>query len=129
MSEASIIAPTREVVVGAETLVIRPFAFSKLPAVAKRLANIALSVQDTETLDIPSLLADGGDDILAVMALAIGKPVSWFDSLHEWDKGIEILSAIVELNREQFVKKLLPAIQQLVRQMTPAEGAASPSKP
>ena len=99
-------------------------AFGQLPRVAKHLAAIAAGLGDTDTLDIPALLASGGEDVLAVMAIATGKPRTWFDTLHDWDVGVQILAAIIELNKAQFAKKLLPAIQRAMTQMLPANDAA-----
>lgn len=116
MSKIELTCPTITVVVGEETITIKPFGVGQLPAVAQHLATIAEGW--FEGMKLPMLLAKGGEDVLLVMALATGKPRAWFDSLYDLDKAIEILSAVIQLNQESFTKKLWPAVQAMLPAMS-----------
>lgn len=118
MSKIEITCPTVEVVVGDETFTIKPFGVGQLPTVALHLAAIAEKWFAGMTL--PILLAKGGEDVLQVMAIAIGKPRAWFDSLYDLDKAVEILSAVIQLNQETITKKLVPAVQAILPTLLPA---------
>jgi hypothetical protein len=99
-----------------ESINIRPFTFGQLPAVTKHFAAIAggLSI---EQVSIPALVASGGEDILAIMGIATGKPRAWFDTLDP-EGGVALVAAIVAVNKETFAKKLMPALAGLAATVT-----------
>lgn len=123
MTEIRITVPTVEVQVGDETLTLRPFTVGQLPAVTRHLTAIASSIS-LDNINLPELLAEGGEDALAIMALACKRPRAWFDGIYEWDKAVEILAAIIELNREQFTKKVAPVLQAQMARLAPAQAPA-----
>jgi hypothetical protein len=112
------------VIAGGEQFTIREFGFGQIPAVSRHLAALFDNFGTAE-LNIPRLLAEGGEDVLAVLCLATGKPRDWFDTL-PMDEGVNLLSAVITVNADTFQKKMLPALQGLLKQVVPQAPAATP---
>ena len=120
MNPIELVAPVEAVEVNGEQIVIKPFTFGQLPAVAKRISAITATIQLDE-IRIEELFAEGGEDVLHIIAMACGKPRVWLDTV-DMGKGIELLSAVVTLNKEQFVKKLLPALTKMMTGLARKQG-------
>lgn len=118
MTQKTLHTATATVTAGGETFTIKPFTFGQLPAVTKCLANLAANIRPGDAIDIPGLIADGGEDILQVLAIAIKKDRSWFDSLEDHAEGIELLTAVVAVNKEVFAKNIMPALVKLTQTVT-----------
>lgn len=112
MSEVQITTPFESVTVQGEQIALTSFKFGQLPAITKHIANITSSLH-ADAVDLPTLIAEGGEDILAILALAVGKPRAWFDTI-EPDEGLQLLAAVIQLNSDMFVKKLQPVLSTLV---------------
>lgn len=110
--------PTATVTLAGEAFTVRPFTFGQLPFVTKKLASIAGSLGPEQFANIPLLIAEGGEDILEVLALAIKKPRSYFDTLDDHAGGIELLAAVIAVNKELFAKNLQPALLKLTAAVT-----------
>jgi hypothetical protein len=120
--DLSILNPGTEIVVKGETLKITPFKFgqfakvAKLVGIIKPLVGKHLSV-DQETkqvlIDFPNLIADCGESIFELCIIAIKKPRAYFDDI-EGEDGIAIVAAVVEQNKEAFLKKWMPAAGKVV---------------
>lgn len=110
MQSKLVVEPVAVEVAG-ETVAITPFKFGQLPAVARHLQRIA-SLMNAGTVDVPTLIAEGGEDVLALAALAAGKPREWMDTI-TMDEGIALVAAVVQANREVLEKKLPAALARL----------------
>lgn len=86
-----------------ETITVRPIKFGQLPQVLKHVGALFSSLEGDE-LNITRALTEGGEDVLAILAIVTGKPREWFDSL-EMDEGIALLTAAVRVNSDVFQKK------------------------
>lgn len=111
-------APALTVSAGGEKITLKPFSFGQLPLVAEYITNIITGLDGAE-VSIPTLIAKGGEDIMHIIALACGKDRDWLNTI-EQDEGIALLGAVVVLNKEQFTKKLMPALQKLAAGMAKA---------
>ncbi|QPC30981.1 hypothetical protein IS481_14745 [Caldimonas thermodepolymerans] len=105
---------TATVEVGGESITVREFGFGQIPTVAKHLAAVFsnASIGPSGEINLPQLIAQGGEDVMAILALAAGKPRSWLDTLSV-DEGVGLLSAVIAVNKESFAKKLMPALSKL----------------
>lgn len=108
---SKILPLTATVEASGETITIRELGFGQLPAVARHMAAIFGNVGAGD-INIPLLIADGGEDIMAVLAMAAGKQRSWLDGI-SMEEGVELLTAVIAVNKESFAKKLLPALTKL----------------
>lgn len=122
---AKLLEQTQYLNINDEPIVIKPFTFGQLPRVAKALAAIASRVPADEGFSIPKLIAEGGEEILEVVAVAAGKSRDWLDEIDPAD-GFELVGAVVAANAEQFEKKILPAVAKLAA--TVATAAAGKAK-
>lgn len=120
MSNIELTYPTIDVVVKGETITVKPFGFGQIPKVTKLVAAVAASMPQGD-VTIPQLLAEGGEGVIEVLAFAVRKPVDWFEDIHDWSQAVALLTAVVELNQEQFVKNVLPAVQQFMPKLPAPE--------
>ncbi len=107
------------VAVKGEEIHLMPFTFGQLPKAIQLLAPItrALAASGVNATDGISgqlsgwvdLLANAGEDVLALLAWGIKKERSWFDDMSTED-GVVLLRAFVEVNADFFVRKLLPLV-------------------
>jgi hypothetical protein len=114
--------PGQEVVAGGETIVVSPFAFGQLPQVAKCFASIKGVIEGGDLVEIASA---GGEDLLKLLCLAAKKPRVWFDTLPS-DEGLNLMAAVIQENRDFFVRRMSPALQRLTQAVN---GTGAPSSP
>lgn len=110
---SDLIQEAKVVTVKGEDFLITPYTFGQLPRVAKHIANIGQSIS-LEDIDLQELAAVGGEDVLALCSIATGKSRSFFDTVGT-DEGLALIAAIVEVNKDFFVKKLAPALGQVTK--------------
>lgn len=106
---AKLLTPTKQVRVNGETLTIAPFGFGQLPLVAELVDEITTKLNG-EQIDFMKILANGGESLMQLLSLATGKDREWFDEITDYSEAVELISAVFELNKEQFIKNLLPAL-------------------
>lgn len=104
-----------------QELTIKPFKFGKLPAVFKAMEPIAglffnLTVAGTNQISLISqLISEGGDNIMDLIVIGSGKTKEWVEEL-ETEEGIDLLTAIIEVNFSFFTQKILPKLTQKLAQ-------------
>ena len=106
--------------VGDETIIISPFKFgqiNKVIKVATPLFGLLKSQVDLTKTEsevgaqvMELVLTNGGDALGEIINIATGRSKEWIDEL-ESDSVIELLVAIVEVNKDFFTKKVLPLIK------------------
>ena len=102
---------------------IKPFKFGKLPQVFRTIEPIAeifqqLVKEEAGQLKLYSaLIARGGDNVIELIVVGSGQERSWVCDL-DLDEGIELLSAIVEVNSSFFIQKILPRLEQTLPKVT-----------
>lgn len=116
--------PEREITIGGEAIVVRPFFFGQLPKAVKLLRPIAEALRETGiasidgewlalakdwALKLPQLLEEAGEPLVAFVAFAVGKPRAWFDTLAA-DEGVKLTRAVFEANASFFVERIAPLV-------------------
>jgi len=109
-----------EVTVNGELFQIRPFPWGKQHIVAAKLlpAFSAMSPQAGDTLSFSDLVEAGGEGLMSVVAMAVDKPRAWLDTIYDYDEGKALTMAVMEANKEQFLKKLLPDLMKMLANKT-----------
>ena len=129
MSEdAAVLFPGKTVTVMGEDILVEPFSFVVIMTKASKLARSfsgslkAASSGSTLGDVVLNIMADGGDDILKLVQLAVpGKPPEWWGKLQP-DDGVALIAAVLEVNRDFFTQRLEAPLKKL----TEAIGAPSP---
>jgi len=126
--------PNREIVVGGETIVLRPFYFGELPVVirlvqpviaATGLSRMLRAVRGPDgrfeiKMDVPEnvldifadLLLEATEPVIELISYAIKKDRAWFNTIQS-DEGIDLTTAWFEVNRDFFVQRVLPRIAKM----------------
>lgn len=130
--ELSTLFPQKIIVLSnGDTVNISPFKFGQLPQALKLATKIghllAELVKDGKIKDknqmaglVIHLVSEGGEDLLNLIALGIGKNREWFDSLQS-DDGLTLTIAFLEVNLDFFTKKMMPQLLQAMNTLKPAE--------
>lgn len=79
---------------------------------------------DFET--IARVLDEATEEIINLIALAIGKPRDWFDSL-DADEGLELTGAVLGVNLSFFIQRIAPTIQSAAKRVTAGLSLPSPT--
>ena len=115
-NELTTLFPTgKEITISAENLTIKPFKFGELPKVFKIVQPMAAAFatlqaqRENPATAIAGLIATGGDHILDLMVIGSHKPREWIDNL-DMDEGATLLTAILEVNADFFIRKVLPIV-------------------
>jgi hypothetical protein len=102
-----------------ENITIKPFKFGDLPKVFKCLEPLTTSMakmvadRNTSPAAIAMLMAEGGDSVLDLMVIGSKQNKVWIEEL-EMDEGVELLTAIFEVNADFFIQKVLPKVNKTV---------------
>jgi hypothetical protein len=148
MEDLKVLLPDEDLILNGEEIAVRPFPFGKIPKVvtqASMLIQMVLSlppdlITDEGNIDIEnpataiilaSMLEQGGEQIFSILALAVGKPKEWVESLPP-DEGLLLLIKVWEVNKDFFMKRLGPLLRKLKpvtekqpEQMNPSNGEQS----
>lgn len=120
---ASLADESSELNINGERLVIRPLKVGQLPGIAKALRGVEFSAaQDGEGIDLISLIASHGDQVIDAVGIAIVKPRAWVEEL-ELDDLIEIAGIVFEKNADFFFCRAMPAIESMLQRATAAVGS------
>ena len=133
--------PNREVIVGGETVTLRPFFFGEMPVVIKLIYPIISAAglsqmlrvvekdgQMTVSLKIPENMVDilldvileGSEPVMALLSFALKKERAWFNTISV-DEGVDLVTTWFEVNRDFFAQRVLPKIVKLL----PKDGTTS----
>ncbi len=115
-----IVAEGREVEKETDVLV-RPLTLLKWLTATKYVGNVlqyipadGLDLDGDLTKSVVYLLQAAGaaqDDLIALVGLATGKDAEFFDRI-DLDDGVKIIIAVVQVNKDFFVQKVLPLVSQ-----------------
>lgn len=98
-----------EIQVGGELLALTPIRLGEVPSLARILAPVAGKLGQAEP-DWLDLLGQHGGSLLSALAIASRKPREWIDGLAV-DETIRLAAALLEVNTDFFVRRVLPAIE------------------
>lgn len=124
----TLIPPTAEIVIGGETLAIRPLKVGQLPAFLRVISPVMRKLTAPE-IDWLLLFGERGNDLLSAIAIAIGKPRAWVDELAA-DEAILLAAKVIEVNADFFTRTVIPRLDGLFAPVkplspTPAQGSGS----
>ena len=121
--QLSILFPEgKEVTIRENVYCIKPFKLGELPKVLKAINPIVgvfagLAQKNANMLEVVTgILSEGGDNILQLMAIATKQPQEFIDEL-DLDEGIEVLTAVIEVNSDFFFKKALPKMTEMIQKL------------
>jgi hypothetical protein len=124
--DAQVLFPGKEVTLSSgEAIKVEPFTFIEcMTSAAKYARSFAGSLKTGSVLDI---VADGGEDVLKLVQLAVKKPPDWWAKLMP-DDGLALTSAVLSVNRDFFTQRLEAPLKSLVaaigEQSLPVSSAA-----
>lgn len=123
MNEIQTLFPGKEITLSTgEVINIKPFTFGQLPKALKigqklgvLLADLYRQGKFEDQTNVSSnlmvIVGEGGEDLLDLIGLGIGKPRAWFDELQGND-GITLTIAFLEVNIDFFTKKMMPQLSE-----------------
>jgi len=112
------IPDVREVVVSGKPYHIKRFGLRKLKDAAVHAAYIAMLLEQLNTGESPlTLMIQGGDAAIDLMALALDEKPSFFDDVDPTE-GANLFLAVLEVNVDFFVNTLSQSLPQLNQRLT-----------
>lgn len=105
---------TRKITINNEEIEIKPYKFRQLFSALKHMSNMVADVNtfEDQTVQLFRLLGNHPEDVLGLMSLSTGKPVSFFDDISS-EEGIDVVVAVWEVNKDFFVQKIQPKLKSL----------------
>ena len=131
--ELKTLFPGKEVILNSgEKVIIKPFTFGQLPKAMKILQKISGvfthlvnegAMQDNKKIAglLLMVITEGGEDLIELISLGIGKDRAWFDTL-ESDDGVKITLAFLEENMDFFIKKMMPQLLETMQNFQVSKG-------
>lgn len=119
-----------DVTVNGETISIRPFPFGQQHIVVAKLLPLFQAFQglrEGAEVSYGAVVEAGGENLMEVLALAAGKPRDFMDTIYDYDEGKALAMAVFEANKEQFLKKILPDLMNMMGKQAPATQTEVPA--
>lgn len=123
----TLIPPGVQITVAGETLTLKPLKVGSLPAFLRAISPVMQSLT-APAIDWLALFGERGDDLLAAIAIAVGKPREWVDDLAA-DEAILLAAKVIEVNADFFTQTVIPKLDGLFAQMKLAPAQPSGSTP
>lgn len=127
MNELEVINPVgKQIKIKDENLTITPFKFGELPRVFRAVDPIlveltnALQHRNNHAAMLSALMASAGDNVLDLITVGVRKPREWVEQLDS-DEGLELFAAVLEVNVDFFVKKVLPRLNKTLEAVVPGQ--------
>lgn len=112
---------TKKEVEKAKAVFVRPMPFRRWPqalahlsGVIKALPSVDLDLNNLTTIGFLAahLIGNANDSIFAVLELATDEDGEFFDRI-DLDDGVRITQAVIEVNKDFFVQKVLPLVSEI----------------
>ena len=123
----TLIPPGVQITVAGETLTLKPLKVGSLPAFLRAISPVMQSLT-APAIDWLALFGERGDDLLAAISIAVGKPREWIDDLAA-DEAIVLAAKVIEVNADFFTQTVIPKLDGLFAQMKQAPAQPSGSTP
>ena len=94
-------------VIGGEPLELTPIRVGELPAFARAVQPVAVSLSASP--DWLVLMADHGEAVIEAVAIASRRPVEWVADLG-LDEAVRLAEAVFEVNADFFIQRVLPGL-------------------
>ena len=128
MSDLDALAPASvKLIVAGEAIALKPLKVGQMPAFLRAVSPVMQSLTKPE-IDWIALFGERGDDLLAAIAIAVGKPRDWVDDLAA-DEAILLATKVIEVNADFFTRSVIPKLDGLFAQMKQAPAQPSGSTP
>ena len=117
MSELDTLVPAGiDLSIAGESIILKPLKVGQLPAFLRVISPVMkhLSAGEINWLE---LFGERGDDLLAAIAIAVGKPRDWVDGLAT-DDAILLAAKVIEVNADFFTRTVLPKLDGLFNTVT-----------
>lgn len=115
LNELAALQPESQfVIINDESFEIKPFKFRNMFKVLNHVSNMVgdINPYEDETIQFFRLIGSHEEDVLSIMALAINKPISFFDNV-DTEQGLELATVIWKINQDFFVQKIQPKLESL----------------
>ena len=128
MSDITTLFPGKEITLKTnEVIKVEPFKFGQIPLALKltnKIGNLLaemyksgeLTNKDKTVANIVYILSEGGEELIHLVGLGIGKNRGWFDTL-ESDDGIKLVIAFLEVNVDFFTQRMMPQLLEAMQKM------------
>jgi len=115
------------VIVKGESIEIKPFKFRHMFKVLNHISNMIDDVNEYEdqTKQLFKLFGKHEEDVLGIMALAISKPLNFFEDL-DTEEGFDLAATIWKINQDFFVQKIQPKLEALGLNQSPSDSPSNP---
>lgn len=117
MGELDILVPPGiDLNIAGEAISLKPLKVGQLPAFLRVISPVMkhLSAGEINWLE---LFGERGDDLLAAIAIAVGKPRDWVDDLAA-DDAILLAAKVIEVNADFFTRTVLPKLDGMFNSVT-----------
>jgi hypothetical protein len=120
MTDAAVFdKPMQTVTVAGQEITVTPVSIGKIPKVLRVAKPIIGSVQDK--VDILSIIAEHGDAVLDLASELTGLDRKLLDDAPV-DEFITLVEAVLRINSDFFMQKVMPAMGRITESLTSASG-------
>ena len=110
-------------VIGGEPLELTPIRVGELPAFARAVQPVAVSLSASP--DWLALMAEHGEAVIEAVAIATRRPVGWVAGLG-LDEAVRLTEAVFEVNADFFIQRVLPSLTEAATRINQTLGAGIP---
>lgn len=122
MSELEVLFPNGvQVSLKGETFQIKPFTLGQLPVVMSLMKSAAgptqkalLGLNPGDGAILMSILAEVGTELNTLIAKVLKKDLQWVEEI-EMDEAVQLIIALIDVNKDFFSKKVTPLISQRIQ--------------
>ena len=107
-------------VIGGEPLELTPIRVGELPAFARAVQPVAVSLSASP--DWLALLAEHGEAVIDAVAIASRRPPEWVTNL-ALDDAVRLAEAVFEVNADFFIQRVLPSLTEAATRVSQSLGA------
>lgn len=112
MSELdTLVPPGLDLNIAGEAIVLKPLKVGQLPAFLRVISPVMTHLS-AGAINWLELFGERGEDLLAAIAIAVGKPRDWVDDLAA-DDAILLAAKVIEVNADFFTRTVLPKLDGL----------------
>ena len=110
-------------VIGGEPLELTPIRVGELPAFARAVQPVAVSLSASP--DWLALMAEHGEAVIEAVAIATRRPVDWVAGLG-LDEAVRLTEAVFEVNADFFIQRVLPSLTEAATRVSQTLGVQIP---
>ena len=110
-------------VIGGEPLELTPIRVGELPAFARAVQPVAVSLSASP--DWLALMAEHGEAVIEAVAIATRRPVDWVAGLG-LDEAVRLTEAVFEVNADFFIQRVLPSLTEAAPRVSQTLGVQIP---